>query len=121
METAWPEILTTHHLRILDPSLQGHARRFSDLETDRLARFAMCDRSTLFDTPRSVNIVHSQADQIATSELAIDGHVKQREITPIVCHFQTDTDGPDMFGKKWALLADNAPLVPRGARGTNGG
>lgn len=64
-----------------------------------------------------VDIVHLEADQVAASEFPVQVHVERREITHVVCHFQSDTDGADMLGQKWALLADDAALIPRRAHG----
>ena len=115
METAWPEILTANHFGIVDPSLQRLARRVGDLEAHGFARLALRDRSAFFNAARRVHVVHLQANQIAASEFAVDGHVEQREIALVVGHFQPDADGPDMLGKKWPLLADDAAFV-QGAR-----
>lgn len=47
--------------------------------------------------------------------------VSDRVDTLVVSHFQPHADRPDMFGQKRALLSDDAPFVPRRARGTKGG
>src|SRR3989338_2810320 len=66
MDSAGPKIFATDHFWILDPTLHRKSRGFGDLEAYRLASLALRHRGAFFDAACGVNIVHLQADQIAT-------------------------------------------------------
>jgi len=51
-------------------------------------------------------------DQIAATQFAINPHVEKHQITKIAREFEPRVDGPNLFEKQWAFLADNPPLVP---------
>ena len=121
MDTAGPKIVATERFWIFDPTLYRQSRGFGDLEADRLARLALRHGDAFLNAAGGVNIVHLQADQIATPDLAINGHAKQRKIALTVGHFQPDTNGPDMFGQQGAIQANDAALVPRRTCGEKGG
>lgn len=44
--------------------------------------------------------------------VAVDRHVDQGEIAPIVCRLEMHADPPDMLAPQGALLADDTRLVP---------
>ena len=53
-----------------------------------------------------------ERDHVAATQIAIDSDVEQSEIAEIACEFETRADGSDLFGKKRALLSDEATFVP---------
>src|SRR5690606_34253451 len=95
-----------------DPEIKRLARRFGDLEANRLARLALGDGGALLDSPRREDVADLQADQVAAPKLAVDSHIEQRQVASVVCHLQADSDRPYVFRQQRALLADDAPLVP---------
>ena len=93
-------------------------RGLSDLEPDRLARLALNHRGTLLDAPGCEDIPDPEGYEIAPAQLAVDGHVEQRKVTGVARHLEPDPDRPDMPRQEWALLPDDAALVPGDAGGT---
>jgi hypothetical protein len=54
----------------------------------------------------------AEADHVTPSELAVDGEIEERQISLPPHHLQARADGPDVFGKKRRLRADELTLVP---------
>jgi hypothetical protein len=53
--------------------------------------------------------------------MRVDGQVEERQITVIFSNFETHPDRPYMFGEQRLFLPNNAPFVPGGSTGANGG
>jgi len=66
-------------------------------------------------------INHFHFDQITTAQLAVYGQSEQSQITMVLSQFKSDPNCPNMLWHQGAFLADNAPLVPSGSHGANGG
>ncbi len=119
MHPARPEELAPEHLRVANPPLHGQARGLRNLEPDGFAGLALCHRGPILDPTGGVDVVDLETDKVAAPQLAVDGHTKQREVAPVVRHFEPDTDRPDMLRKKRSFLTDNPSLVPRRANTVN--
>jgi hypothetical protein len=65
-------------------------------------------------------VVDLQADEIATSELAVDREVEQGKISFPALQLKPNPNGPDIFRIERALLADQAALVPGSPLARNG-
>ena len=102
----------TRHEGVSDPVGKRFTRSICDLEAHRRAGLGLQDRCALLDRSGGVDVSHFKANEIAASELAIDGHVEQGEITGGSGQLKPDTNGPDVLGKKWSFLADDAAMVP---------
>ena len=59
------------------------------------------------------DIPDPDSDQVAGSQLAVDGEIEQREITNPSSDLQADPDGPDLVSFQRRLLAGYLALVPR--------
>ena len=94
MDPAGPQQLEAGHLRVGYPALEGQPGGLRDLEPDRLTGLALDHRGPLLDAPGGEDIPDPEADKIATSKLAVDGHVEQREVAHVACHLEADADGP---------------------------
>lgn len=112
MEPTWPKILMTRHERMSDPVGERFARSVRYLEAHRCVYFALQDRCALLDRSGGVDVSHLQADEIAASELAIDGHVEQGKVTGGSGQLKPDTNSPDVLGKQRSFLTDDAAMVP---------
>jgi hypothetical protein len=115
MDPAWPHEFLPDHLWVVDPALQGNAGGLGDLEENRLARLALDHGGPFLHVPGREDIADPKAHQVAAAQFAVDGHVEQRKVTRVACHFKADPDGPDVPWKERTLLADDAALVPWGA------
>jgi hypothetical protein len=62
------------------------------------------------------DVIDPKADEIAAAKLAVDGEVEHRQIAFAVLDLKSDTNGPDLFRPKRALLANETALVPRRSR-----
>jgi hypothetical protein len=105
----------------VNPAIKGQSRRLGDLEPDRLSRLALDHRCSFPDALCGEDIPDPKADEVATSQLAVHGHVEQRQVARIACHLEADAYGPDMPGQKPAFLVDDSALVPRRADRTQDG
>lgn len=68
-------------------------------------------RTLSFDT----RVSDLQSDEIAASQFAVDCEVKQRQFSEIAPKFKASSNGPDLFGQQWALMANQTSFVPRSA------
>jgi hypothetical protein len=95
-----------------DPSSKRFSRAISDLESDRGLRLALQDRSPLLDGTCSEHVGNLETDEITSSELAVDGGIEQGEIADGFGEFETDTNSPYVLRQQWALLTNDATVVP---------
>ena len=95
-----------------DPISERFARPIGDLETYRCAGLALYDRCSLPDRSRGVDVGHLQPDEIATSQLAIDSHIEEGQVACSSGQLKPDADSPNVFGKQWSFLANDATVVP---------
>jgi hypothetical protein len=65
-----------------------------------------------FTVPAVKTSADLEADEITSSELAVDGGIEQGEIADGVCEFETDATSPDVLRQQWALLTYDATVVP---------
>ena len=61
-------------------------------------------------------VVDPKADEIAATQLAINGEVEHRQIAFAALHLKSDPNGPDLFLPKGTLLANETAFVPSDAR-----
>ena len=53
-----------------------------------------------------------QIHQIAATQLAVDRQVEHGQVANLVFILEVDSDGPDVLGLEWRLLADQLAFVP---------
>ena len=58
------------------------------------------------------NIPHTNLHQITASQFAVDGEVKQSQITDLLRDLKPDANCPDLLQLEWWLLACQLALVP---------
>jgi len=59
--------------------------------------------------------------QIAAPQLAVDRHIKQREIAMTICEFKAHTNRPHMLWLRGKLLSHETAFVPSRMASTDGG
>jgi hypothetical protein len=87
----------------------GRSRQF---ELDRSLRLALNDHGARQNLVAMGYIPHMKADQVAASQLAVDGQIEQGQVANRMVVLQVDTDRPDILGLEGWLLADQLALVP---------
>jgi len=74
------------------------------------------NRRPVFHVAAGSYVIDPEADEIAASQLAVDSKVEHRQIAFAVPDLKSDTNGPDLFRPKGALLANETALVPLRSR-----
>ena len=59
------------------------------------------------------DVTNTQADEVASAQLAVDGQVEHGQISHLVGVLQVDADRPDILGLQRGLLANQLSLVLR--------
>ncbi len=59
------------------------------------------------------DIPDPQLDQVARSQLAIDGQIEQRQLPSAIGKLQSNPDSPDVLELEGCLLTDDLAFVPR--------
>jgi hypothetical protein len=91
-----------------------------DFELDRSPCLYLDYGATVAHPAAGAYVVDLQADEIATSELAVDREVEQGKISFAALQLKPNPNGPDIFRLERALLADQATLVPGTPLARNG-
>ena len=74
--------------------------------------FRIADHRPITNATRKRNVSYRDGDKVATSQLAVDGEIKQRQIAFRTRHLQSRPDAPDLSRLKRRLLANNVAPVP---------
>src|SRR5215472_10722072 len=82
------------------------------LEPDRLAGLLLAHRRAIDGMSVRCHIFHLQADDVAASQLAIDGQIRHREIACSPLDLQLAPNRPNVFGPKRRLGSCQFALVP---------
>jgi len=80
----------------------------------------MTTDSPFFDLAGRHNVDHFHLHKVTAAQLAVDRHIEQREVAMVFSQFKSNTDCPDMFWLQRPFLANDAALVPGGAKCANG-
>jgi hypothetical protein len=91
-----------------------------DFELDRSPCLFLDHGATVSHPAAGAYVVDLQADEIATSELAVDREVEQGKISLPTLQLKPNPNGPNIFRLERALLADQAALVPGSPLARNG-
>jgi len=95
------------HAEVFIDSLSG---LFGDLEPHRPAGLLLADRRTLNGVSVWGNVLDFESDDIATTQLAIDGEIEQRQVALAVCHLKLSAIDQTCFGRSGGLAPVNLPL-----------
>jgi hypothetical protein len=93
--------------------LYGLPSAIGQLEPNRAGGLLLDNGRTLAGAVADLNVVSSQTNQVAGSELAVDRKVEQCQIPPTAFDFEPGAYGPDILRLQWPPLSDQPALVPR--------
>ncbi len=110
VEPTWKHEAASQHFWTFDPVGNGITRVFSQFKLNWPLCFALHHRNTFAHLISVYEVAHLETYQIASTQLAIDRDIKERQISQIVCQFETRSDGPDLFGSQRALCPMMRPL-----------
>ena len=120
MEAPWPQMFLADHHRVFEPTVERGASALSKFEPYRLLGLALKYGGSLLDLTGCVNIRDLEADEVATSKLAVDRSVEQREVANVLSDLETHAYGPNVFGLQRSFLANDPALIPGGLLWANG-
>jgi len=100
-------VLPVRHTQVVINRLPG---LFGDLEPYRSAGLLLADRRTLNGVSVWGNVLDFESDDIATTQLAIDGEIEQRQVALAVCHLKLSAIDQTCFGRSGGLAPVNLPL-----------
>src|SRR5271170_5578249 len=112
-EAAWEEVLAVAQRGAGKPITDCCSGLFGNFKLDRSAGFLLDHGSAVPHLASAAYIVDPEPHEIAAPQLAIDGEIEQGEVASPPLKLEPDADGPDLLGLQRALLADEAPFVPR--------
>lgn len=112
MEPTWKHEATSQHFWTIDPDGNGITRIFSQFKLNWPLCFTLHHRNTFAHLVSIYEVAHFETYQIASTQLAIDRDIKERQTSQIVCQFETRSDGLGLFWSQRALLPDDATFVP---------
>jgi hypothetical protein len=112
-EPARKDVFSASGTKAGEPGLNRCSGLVSYLELDRSAGLLLNHGRSVLHPPADAYIVDLESHDIATPQLAVDRKIEQREVAFAPLQLQPDPYRPHVLGLQWALLADEAPLVPR--------
>lgn len=98
-------------LNDVNPCLNRLPCLFAQLELHGTTRLALEDAWPGQDVVTVGNILHAQANQIASAQLAIDGQVAEGKVTQPLAELQPDADRPDFLRLQRWRLSDQPAVV----------
>src|SRR5262245_13038162 len=101
--------LATGHAKIVVESLAGH---LSQLEPDRPAGLSLADIGAVNSVAVGCHVIDPDRDEIATSQLAVDRQVEQRQVARAALQLQLGPDGPYVSWPQRRLWAREFALIP---------
>jgi hypothetical protein len=113
MEAAWDEVVFRTQTCLLDPNGHGVPRGLGDLELHPSRGPLVHDDGPRGDAVAVADVADLQPDEIASTQLALDIKIEQREISCSAKQLKLDADRPDFFELERRLLANQLALVPR--------
>jgi hypothetical protein len=97
-------------MRRADPSRDRFARLLGDLKLHRPLRLLLHDNRASGDMTALHYVVHAKPDQVAPTQLAIDGEVEKRKLSGSMIQLQANPDRPDFLQLQRWLLPSSFPL-----------
>jgi hypothetical protein len=119
-ETAREQVALVPEFDFRQPITDRGPGLLHDFELDRSPCLFLDHGATVSHPAAGAYVVDLQADEIATSELAVDREVEQGKISFPAPQLKPNPNGPDIFRLERALLADQAALVPGSPLARNG-
>src|SRR5215472_15422213 len=110
--TAGKEVLTRLLVGGSDVVVDGLTGLLSHLEPDRLAGLLLTHGRAIDGMSVRCHIFHLQADDVAASQLTIDGQIEHRKIACSPLDLQLAPNRPNVFGTKRRLRPCQFALIP---------
>ena len=110
--SAGEQVIVLSQAGLCDPGRHSRSGGFGDFELDVALRLALEDYCPVQKTLSVGDITDAQGHQIAATQLAVDGEIKQAKVTDLGRQLQTNPDGPDFLQLERTFLADDLALVP---------
>lgn len=86
---------------------------FGQLEPDGMSSFSLTDGGAINGDPIRSHILDLEADDIAASELAVDGKIEHGKIACSALDLQLGPDRPDVLRPQRRFGAEQFALIPR--------
>jgi hypothetical protein len=103
--TAWEQALaklSVADAKVVIQRLTGHLRQ---LEANGPASLPLTDVGAVNCIAVGRHVLHAQSDEVATTQLAIDGQIEERQVANAPFQLQPGADGPDMADPQRRLRA----------------
>src|SRR6516165_1679335 len=110
--TAGKEVLTRLLVGGSDVVVDCLTGLLSHLEPDRLAGLLLAHRRAIDGMSVRRHIFHLEADDVATSQLAVDGQIEHREIARSSFDLQLAPNRPNVSGPKRRVRPCKFALIP---------
>jgi hypothetical protein len=110
-EFAWP---LSRSADVVVNGLPGLLRHF---ESNRLPRFLLADCRSINGIPMWGNVLDLERDDIAGTQLTIDGQIEHRQVACSPLDLELGPDRPDVLWPEWWLSSNQLTFIPRGALG----
>src|SRR6516162_9900823 len=110
--TAGKEVLTRLLVGGSDVVVDCLTGLLSHLEPDRLAGLLLAHCRAIGGMSVRRHIFHLEADNVAASQLAIDGQIEHREVARSSFDLQLASNRPNVFGTKRRLRPCQFALIP---------
>ena len=110
--SARKDVVVGHAPAALKPRHDALARRFEQLELNWSAGLSLHYDRPCADAARADKVADANLDDVAPSELAIDGEVEQRPIPKPSLAVKPEPDGPYLLRLKRPLCAQYSPSIP---------
>ncbi|KVW95898.1 hypothetical protein ABW22_09285 [Thiobacillus denitrificans] len=107
------QIVLRPQIRLFDPCRYGRPGRFGQFELHRSLGLSLHDHRPGQYLVAVCHVPNVQIHQIASTQLAVDRQVEHGQVTNAMFVLEVDSDGPDVLGFEWWLLADQLAFVPR--------
>jgi len=111
VSATWKDPILKFSLSNAEIVVECGTRMIGDLECHRPPGFLLTDRRTGERVAIGCDINHPDGDDIAATQLAIDGEVEQRKIAQLALQLELRADRPDMLGLQWRLLPNDFTFV----------
>ena len=97
MRPARKKVLLRFEISLVDPCADGVSGQLRQLELHRALCFPLNDHRPCHDLITMNDITHPKVNKVAATELAIDGKIKQRQLSNTLVELQVNSNRPDVF------------------------
>jgi hypothetical protein len=109
MDPTWKQEIVGSKAGLLDPLLNGVARRRRDLELHRTLCLLLHDDGPRGDLVAMTDVPKLQLHQVTAPELAVDAQIEQRQFPHPIRHLKADPKRPDVLQlDTWRTTSDRS-------------